>query len=112
MKAGVALGVGVLGAAAMAAVDKPASRKELFQQAAVAGVSTVIFGPTAVRIADHYADFVDLSTLSGIEVLEWSIPILFLVGALSWGAVGALVTFRRLIRERAGHKAFDAITKD
>jgi hypothetical protein len=100
-KLGSALGAGVLGAAIMACLDPPATRKELFKQASVAGVGSMIFGPLAVRVFDHYIDFVDIASSTTLDALEWTIPIFFLVGAMSWGVFGAIAKLRKLVSDRA-----------
>lgn len=91
-KAGTAAGAGLLGGLIMAAFDPPASRKELFLQAAVAGTGSAVFGPTALSAASKFIEFSSTS--------ELMIPVYFLVGALSWGAMGALAKFRKLVSER------------
>ena len=94
------IGVGAAGAAVMAAVDPPGSRRALFAQAAVAGTMALIFTPGAVRAlvsVGWVAPF-------GGDVERWAevaLPCGFLVGALSWGVVGALVKLRALLRDRA-----------
>lgn len=93
-KAGAALGAGVLGAAIMACMDPPATRKELFKQALVAGVGSMVFGPVALTVLGHFVPWLAAS-------LETAVPIYFLVGALSWGAFGALVKLRKLVDEKA-----------
>lgn len=93
MKVASTAGVALLGAAVMAAFDPPKSKKELFQHAAVAGSGSFIFGPAAHSTASHF-----LSTwTAGVDL---TMPSYFLVGALSWGAMGALAKFRKLVSER------------
>lgn len=92
LKVGAALGLGVLGAAVMAAFDPPQSRKELFLQAVAAGVGSTVFGPLAVILATKYLSFASAE--------ELTIPVLFLTGALSWGFFGALAKLRKMIAQR------------
>lgn len=99
LKAGVGLGAGALGAVAMAAVDPPATRKEMFLRALVAGSVSLTFGPVAVLAAERYIPF-----LAGGGVTT-AAPVLFLTGALSWAGMGALRAFAALVRERAAAKA-------
>ena len=80
------LGTGAVGALVMAAVDPPRSRRQLFLQAVVAGVTACYFAAAAARL---------------LGAMEYELQIGFLIGALSWGAVGALVKLRTLIRDRA-----------
>lgn len=104
LKAGAALGSGVLGAAIMACMDPPASRKELFTQAAVAGVGSMVFGPIAVRVLTHYFDFLKTAAAtSPSDFLEVAVPIFFIVGALSWGLFGAIAKFRKLLADKAAN---------
>jgi hypothetical protein len=100
---------GVGGALIMAAFDPPPDRRTLFLQASTAGVGSLLFGGPAVKILDYFADFVDLAKLSEMDRLEWAVPVYFLVGALSWGAFGALARFRQIIRERGGDVVADKV---
>ncbi len=90
--------LGALGALVMAAVDPPKDRKALFLHAFVAGAGAAVFGPAVVSLATGW-----YPALAGDLTL--TIPALFLVGALSWGAFGALARFRTLLSER-GAAAF------
>lgn len=99
-KLGAGLGIGVLGALVMAAVDPPKTRRALFLQAFVAGAGASVFGPAAVSLAARVVP------LSEAELL---IPVLFLTGALSWGAAAALARFRQLVAERAAAVAADKV---
>ncbi len=102
--------LGALGALVMAAVDPPKDRKALFLHAFVAGVGAAVFGPVAVSVVTGW-----YPALAGDLTL--TIPVLFLVGALSWGAFGALARFRKILAERgasaaAGRLGLDAQRKD
>jgi hypothetical protein len=98
LKVGTSLGAGLLGAAIIASFDPPATRRELFKQAAVAGVGSMVFGPVAVRIVGHYIPY--LASVTGLDALEVTVPIYFLVGALSWGFMGAVAKFREVLAKR------------
>jgi hypothetical protein len=100
MKLGAALGLGIVGAAVIAALDPPKTRKEMFLHAGVAGVGSLVFGPVAVRLLDHFADFVDLNSVGTAQYLEWAMPVYFVVGALSWGGAATLVKLRTLIADK------------
>jgi hypothetical protein len=101
---GALVGTGVVGALMMAVFDPPKDKKTMLKQALVAAVSSLFFGPAAVRTFDHFFDFINLATASGLEVLEWGAPIYFLIGAFSWGAFGAAVRLREIIRDRGAQK--------
>jgi hypothetical protein len=95
-KLAIAGGAGLVGALVIAAVDPPANRRELFLQAFVAGGGSMSFGPVAVQAASHFITWVDFTQI------EFAVPVYFLVGALSWGAAGALAMFRKTIKEKGG----------
>lgn len=94
-KAAVAGGAGVLGALAIAAVNPPRTRREMFLHAACAGVGSLTFGPLAVRVLAHY-----IAVLNPVTI-EVAVPIYFVVGALSWGAFSALNVMRGIIATKA-----------
>jgi hypothetical protein len=108
-KFGAALGAGILGALVMSSFDLPKTRMQLAVQASVAGVCADVFTAVVVRWADKTFDFIDLSNADLERMLEVVLPVGFLIGALSWGFVGALVALRRIIGERAGEKAASAV---
>lgn len=91
-KLGAALGVGVVGAACIAAFDPPKTKRELFTQAASAGAVSILFGNAATKLADAW--------FTSLTYDDLHLPVCFLVGALSWGALGALAKLRTMIRER------------
>ena len=105
------VGAGVLGAVFMAAFDPPKTRKMQFAQAAVAGTSSLIFGPVFVKILDHYSDWINLATATAIESFEAAAPVYLITGALSWGAFGAMAKLRQIIHERAAEKVAQAADK-
>jgi hypothetical protein len=101
---GTLVGAGVLGAVIMAIFEPPKDKKTMFGQAAVAGIGSLVFGPTAVRVLDYYAAFIDLANATPLEALETAAPVYLLIGAVSWGAFGALAKLREIIRARAAER--------
>jgi len=101
LKAGATAGAGLLGAAAMAAFDPPKSRRELFLQAATAGTGSLVFGKLAVIAATKYVTFAPAD--------ELTIPVFFLVGAMSWGVFGALAKLRKLVAEKGAGKVAEKV---
>lgn len=100
-KALASLGAGVLGAAIMAAVDPPTTRKELFSQAAVAGVGSLVFGPVVLRVVNHFVPFLGTDNKTVWDLFEVAVPVYFLVGAISWGFFGAVAKVRKMIADKA-----------
>ncbi len=111
-KVASAIGFGALGALIMAAVDPPKTRLALAMQATVAGVCRIVVTPLAARWIDHTFAWIDLGRAGVVEVLEVFMPVGFLVGALSWGAVGALVKLREIVNQRAADKLAKAAGMD
>jgi hypothetical protein len=108
-----ALGAGALGALVMAMVDPPKTRGQLAAQSFVAGVCSIVGTPLTARWLDSVFDFIDLSATASVpQVLEVFTPVAFLIGALSWGIMGALVQFRRMVRERGAAKLAKAAGLD
>ena len=101
IKAASTIGVGVLGAAIMAAFDPPQSRKELFLHATLAGVGSFVFGPLALMAATKFVTFATPG--------ELLMPVYFLVGALSWGAFGAIAKLRKLISDKGASALADRV---
>lgn len=99
------ISAGVLGAVFMAAFDPPKDRKTLFVQGAVAGTTSLIFGPLLVRWFDSWVDFIDLAKATHLEALEVAAPIYLLTGALSWGVFAAIAKLRQIIRDRGAEAA-------
>lgn len=99
------LSAGVLGAVFMAAFDPPKDRKTLFFQGAVAGTSSLIFGPVLVKWLDATVDWINLATATHLEALEVAAPVYLLTGALSWGVFAAIAKLRGIIRDRAADAA-------
>lgn len=106
---GALIGSGVLGGVIMAAFDPPKTRWLLFAQGAAAGIGSLFFGPIAVRVLDHYAEWVDVTTASPFEMLEVAAPVYLLIGTLSWGCFAALAKLREIIRERGAGLVADKI---
>lgn len=108
IKLGSLAGIGVVGALLIAAVDPtevepdPRKRKRLIvAQVLTAGVMSTVFTLPVVRWLDYVSDWINLGRGASIEDwFEIAMPVGLLIGALSWGIVGALVKLRKLIRER------------
>lgn len=94
------VGSGVVGALLIASFDPPKTKKGLFAQAAVAGIVSLVFGPLAVRTADHYFDFITITGAEALDALQQAAPIYFIVGAMSWGLCGAAVKLRQWIHDK------------
>lgn len=84
----------VAGAAMMAAFNPPKTRKELFLQASVALGASFLFGDTAVRFADWFFNFIDLTTAPYWDFLQFYVTVHGLLGALSWGLFGGIAAYR------------------
>ena len=97
---GALVSSGVLGGAIMAAFDPPKSRLQLFLQGAAAGVGSLFFGPIAVRVLDHYTEWVDLANAGHVDLLTFAAPVYLVIGTLSWGVFSALAKLRELIKNR------------
>jgi hypothetical protein len=93
------IAIGGLGGLLIAAFDPPKNRMVLFGQAAVAGFLSLLLTLPVLRALDYYAAWIDLATPE--QWLEAALPVGFLIGAMSWGLMGALVKLRELIRVRA-----------
>jgi hypothetical protein len=78
---------GALGAAVMAAL-RPLTAKQLFVQALVAGVISTTF-------TDSLLEVFSIND-------KHKLPVAFLMGAMSWGLVGAAVRLRDLVSQRGG----------
>lgn len=98
---------GVVGGLLIAAFDPPKNRMALFGQAAVAGFLSLLLTLPVLRALDYYAAWLDLS--SPEQWLEAALPVGFLIGAMSWGAMGALVKLRELIRVRAARSIAESV---
>lgn len=95
---------GVIGAAIVAAVEPPATRRLLFIQVAVGGTMSLVCGPGVVAMLDHYTTSVDLAAMSAHDAIAWAAPVYLIIGAVSWGVAGALARLRAIIRDRAADK--------
>lgn len=95
--------VGVAGACLIAAVDPPKTRRELFMRGLVAGVCSLGFGPLAVHAVAHYIEWLDVNAIDHVA------PVYLLVGALSWGLVGALAMLNKIIRNRGAKAVADKV---
>lgn len=98
IKFGLSLGAGGLGALAMAAFDPPPTKKAMYAQAAVAGTLAIVSTKLAIKIlAGWWPSVFDISNASIWDAVDVLLPVGFLIGALSWGLMGALVKLRGLV---------------
>lgn len=118
-KLGGLLGAGVVGALLVAAVDPaealpdPKARRRLIAlQVIVAGVVSTLCTKIVVRWLDATFDFIDLRGGGFDEWAEVALPVALLLGALSWGLLGAVVKLRALVRERGADAVADTIGLD
>lgn len=109
LKLGAAAGAGVLGALVMAMVDPPRTRRELFVQATVAAIGSMIFGPVAVKALSKEFDWYSLANLAGVDYIQMVMPVYFLTGAMSWGVFGALAKLRAIVRTRGAEAVADKV---
>jgi MFS family permease len=104
-KFGFVAGAGMAGAAIMAILDPPKTRKELFLQGMCAGVGSIVFGPAALSwVAGFLGDALVVNNFQ-----DWALPVYFLVGSLSWGVFGMLVKLRVLIKEKGAEKIAEKV---
>lgn len=99
------LGSALAGAGMMALFRPPKTRKELFIQGAVALTASLLFGNFATDLADYWLDFINLETASMQRIIEFTVTIHGLVGALSWGIFGGIAQFR----DKLANKPLEAI---
>lgn len=102
-------GFGLLGAAFIAAVDPPKTRKQLFLQAAVAITLSLILGPIAVSAFDYYLDFVNLGQVTFEMYMEVAAPIYAIIGAFSWGLIGFVAKLRDLLASEGARMLKDKL---
>lgn len=100
------LGAGAAGALIVAAVDPaealpdPRKRRRLIAlQVVVAGVVSTTCTRIVVRWLDASFGFIDLSGGDLDQWAEVALPVALLLGAMSWGVLGALVKLRALVRD-------------
>lgn len=93
--------VGVIGAMMIAAFEPPKTKRTLFAQALAAGVMALLFTPAVVRYAEASLGWAAGASNSVERWAEVALPVAFLVGATSWGLVGALSKLRTILREKA-----------
>jgi hypothetical protein len=92
------VGVGAVGAVVMASFDPPPTRRAMFAQALAAGVMAILFTPAMVRWLDSMFDWI---TVNDVESwAEVALPCGFMVGALSWGFIGALSKLRTIVKDK------------
>lgn len=100
-KLGLMAALGALGGAIMAAFDPPKTRRTLFLQATVAGTGSLVFGDAALQILAHFVPW----AAGG----AYALPVYFLVGALSWGFMGALAKLRQVVAEKGANVVADKV---
>lgn len=100
-KLGLMAALGVLGGAIMAAFDPPKTRRVLFLQAAAAGTVSMVFGQAALQALIHF--------LPWAVGPAFALPVYFLVGALSWGFLGAVAKLRTLVAEKGAKALADKV---
>lgn len=83
----MSMGVALIGALFMMLFRPPKTRKEVLYHALVAASGSLIFGGFFSQLALSWLP--DDFTLSQVAM-----PVHFLVGALSWGGMGAVATYR------------------
>ncbi len=104
-KYGLVVGAGMAGAAIMAILDPPKTRKELFLQGMCAGVGSIVFGPAALSWVSGFLG----QALIVNNFQDWALPVYFIVGAMSWGVFGMLVKLRVWISEKGAEKIADTV---
>ena len=103
--------VGALGAFIIALADplpdntpRATRLRVLAAQVLVASVFSLAFTMPALRYLDHTFAWITLPPKgAGVDLetwTEWVLPVGLLVGCMAWGAVGALIKLRDLIRDR------------
>lgn len=113
-KLAILLSVGTLAGLLMAAVDpaeaEPDPRKRrrlIFGQVIAAAIFAPMFTPMCVKwLVSHFP----ILTITDFE--SWStvaLPVGLVIGALSWGVLGAFVKARSIIRERAAQAVADKV---
>lgn len=78
----------------MALFRPPKTRRELFIQGAVALTASLLFGNVVTDLADYWLDFINLDTAPMQRVIEFTVTVHGLVGAMSWGIFGGIAQFR------------------
>lgn len=104
LKIGAMFGASAFGAALISAYH-PETRKETWWRALGAGLGGVVIGKPVVLAAMHYLPW--LGTDTGVES-----AILFLIGSLFWGIVGALQNLQKRIKDKGGDMVADKLGID
>ena len=95
-------GASAFGAALIAAYH-PETRKETWWRALGAGIGGVVIGKPVVLAAAHYLPWLGGGDF-GVES-----AILFMIGSLFWGIVGALQGLQKKIKDRGADVVADKI---
>lgn len=90
------LGVGaaLIGALIMAIFRPPLTRKEMMYQAAVAIGASLLFGSNACRYLDSIWSWINLTTDSTEDVMQFVAMVHGLIGASAWGVFGGIAVLR------------------
>jgi len=104
----VTLGAAGIGAAMMAIFRPPKTRKEMFYQGVVALGASLLFGGTIAQAVIHYVPFMDLTTSTFEEYLQYLASIHGAVGAMAWGVFGGFAHWR----DKAGSQSITETIKD
>lgn len=87
-------GAALLGAGIMAIFRPPQTRKELFLQGVVALASSFMFGGVAVNVLANSTSWINLTSASFSDIIQFNIMVHGLIGAISWGVFGGLAVLR------------------
>lgn len=98
-------GAALIGAGIMTIFRPPKTKKEMFLQGACALASSFLFGGTAVSFIDYHSDWINLTTASFNDAMQFTVMVHGLIGALSWGIFGGIASFR----EKLGNDPIEAI---
>lgn len=105
--AGLVAKLGLMGAVAaiggfiISLFDKAETKRERALQATCAGAAGIIFGKAATRLTAGF--------LTSVPFDDLLLPVCFLVGALSWGAFGALANLRRQVAAKGADAVADKV---
>lgn len=96
---GLAAAAALLGAFLMAAVFEPKTKREMMLRAFVALGSSLLFTGWAMKLAARYFE-IPLHSLDPLELIEFTLTVGGLLGALSWFAFGAAGEVLKNFRKR------------
>ena len=96
---------GIAGSALMIAIRPNLTRKQLILHAVVAGAMARFTTALVVRFLDGSFGAIDLKSWPTEDVRDFYVMVGFVIGALSWGIVGAVY----YVREKLGTNPIEAI---